>query len=489
MEWRQDALGIYFAHMKNDQSGERPKDPRHVYSNPLKPEICVLLSLGIFLLCFPFQKDQNFLFSGSKQYDRYTKILHSFLSNDPDVIQELQRRGLKPEDLGSHSARKGAATFASSGSTACPPQAAINLRGGWSMPGVQSTYIRYEAAGDQFTGRTLAGLPIDRPEFAILPPHFAHDQQTAIRDCFPGAPASMSRVLEFSLAAVVHHRLFLQKTLPPAHRLFRTPLFSQPLLLEQLSADVKCGSALPDDSLRPTGVPPYVALLSSVTGVGKEVKEMRAELVGEVVSGMSDLLEEKAVGAGTVTRHGLAEYMTEVWESSPLYKSLSAFLAQHDSSASSASSALSSTSSAHPQVTTAHMWGGRFHLVPQDFSLPDGSALLAWQQYLCGDPARGYPPIRVIPPEDMPSSNLRKRLSDFKFLMRTLEEHVKAADRWIDRPTIAHANEMFYIGASALQLSFSDESSNKRSSQTKWLTLVKHLRSSKKRRVNDEHAD
>jgi hypothetical protein len=216
---------------------------------------------------------------------------------------------------------------------------------------------------------------------------------------------------------------------------------------------------------------------------------MRAELVGEVVSGMSDLLEEKAVGAGTVTRHGLAEYMTEVWESSPLYKSLSAFLAQHDSSASSASSALSSTSSAHPQVTTAHIWGGRFHLVPQDFSLPDGSALLAWQQYLCGDPARGYPPIRVIPPEDMPSSNLRKRLSDFKFLMRTLEEHVKAADRWIDRPTIAHANEMFYIGASALQLSFSDESSNKRSSQTKWLTLVKHLRSSKKRRVNDEHAD
>ena len=75
MEWRQDALGIYFAHMKNDQSGERPKDPRHVYSTPLKPEICVLLSLGIFLLCFPFQKDQNFLFSGSKQYDRQVSLL------------------------------------------------------------------------------------------------------------------------------------------------------------------------------------------------------------------------------------------------------------------------------------------------------------------------------------------------------------------------------------------------------------------------------
>ena len=30
MEWKNDALGIYFAHMKNDQLGERPRDPRNV---------------------------------------------------------------------------------------------------------------------------------------------------------------------------------------------------------------------------------------------------------------------------------------------------------------------------------------------------------------------------------------------------------------------------------------------------------------------------
>jgi hypothetical protein len=32
--------------MKNDQSGERPRDPRHIYANPLMPEVCPILSLG-----------------------------------------------------------------------------------------------------------------------------------------------------------------------------------------------------------------------------------------------------------------------------------------------------------------------------------------------------------------------------------------------------------------------------------------------------------
>ncbi|KAG6952832.1 hypothetical protein JG688_00013103 [Phytophthora aleatoria] len=46
LEWRDDALCVYFAHMKNDQRGARPRDPRHVYANPLSPEICPILALG-----------------------------------------------------------------------------------------------------------------------------------------------------------------------------------------------------------------------------------------------------------------------------------------------------------------------------------------------------------------------------------------------------------------------------------------------------------
>lgn len=420
------------------------------------------------------------------QYDRYTKTFNALLSDDPEVVAELQRRGLKPDDLGSHSARKGATTFASSGSTACPPQAAINLRGGWSMPGVQSTYVRYEAAGDQFCGRTLAGLPNDRPEFAILPPHFEHNQEANLAECFPGAPASLFRVLEFALASVVFHRQYLRDILPAKHRLFQTPLFTRPVVLEELAADVICGIASAEDSMRPTGVPPYIALLDSLETVREEVKSVRANLVGDVVSGVAQILEERAIGAATVTRHGLSEMLTDVFQSSPLYESLSSFLKLQNGSANTNSSSSSSNGHSRRPITP-YAWGGRFHLVPQDFSLPDGSALLAWQHYLCGDESHGYPPLKVVPPDDMPNKNLRKRLSDFKFLMRFFEERVKAGDRWIDNPSVAQANAMFAVAAASLDLNGTDtESSNKRSSQAKWLTLVKHLRVNKKRRANEE---
>jgi len=48
MEWGEDALKVYFAHMKNDQRGTRPRDPRHIYANPLMPEVCPILALGAY---------------------------------------------------------------------------------------------------------------------------------------------------------------------------------------------------------------------------------------------------------------------------------------------------------------------------------------------------------------------------------------------------------------------------------------------------------
>jgi hypothetical protein len=46
IEWTEDALAIYFAHMKNDQCGERPRNSRYVYANPLMPEVYHVLCLG-----------------------------------------------------------------------------------------------------------------------------------------------------------------------------------------------------------------------------------------------------------------------------------------------------------------------------------------------------------------------------------------------------------------------------------------------------------
>ncbi len=84
----------------------------------------------------------------------------------------MRALGIDPNDIGVHSIRKGAATYACSGSTSGPSIAAVCNRAGWTMGKVKDTYIRYEAAQDQFVGRIVAGLNINSRSFAVSPPFF-----------------------------------------------------------------------------------------------------------------------------------------------------------------------------------------------------------------------------------------------------------------------------------------------------------------------------
>ncbi|KAJ0399556.1 hypothetical protein ATCC90586_002932 [Pythium insidiosum] len=98
MEWRGDALRVYFAYMKNDQMGERPRDPRHIYANPLRPAVCPILALGIYWAAFPFDKTSSQLFPGSAQYDRFRKQLSSLLPQAP-LKGLLARLGVNAQDV------------------------------------------------------------------------------------------------------------------------------------------------------------------------------------------------------------------------------------------------------------------------------------------------------------------------------------------------------------------------------------------------------
>ena len=139
---------------------------------------------------------------------------------------ELDHRAIDPQSLGTHSMRKGASTYGASGSTACPPSAALQLRAGWTLPGVQGSYLRYEAAGDMYVGRTVSDLPIDKPEFAVLPPNFEGADAQAIKEAlrlvFPTLLKSLNRIGEFAMASLVYHREFLLENLPKSHPLLET---------------------------------------------------------------------------------------------------------------------------------------------------------------------------------------------------------------------------------------------------------------------------
>jgi hypothetical protein len=165
MDWQGDALCIYFSHMKNDQTADRPRDPRHIYANPLVPEICPILSIALYWLCFDFDENNNKLFPGKDQYDRFRKILKRS-TNLNEIATELEYRGMRDADIGTHSFRKGASTYCSSVTTAVPASAAVHLRAGWTLGGVQDTYHRYEGAGDMHVGRT--DYPLQRHQWSLL---------------------------------------------------------------------------------------------------------------------------------------------------------------------------------------------------------------------------------------------------------------------------------------------------------------------------------
>jgi hypothetical protein len=243
MEWIEDALGYYFSVMKNDQVGDRPKDPKHVYANPLKPLLCHITALGLYLLSFPMVAGQVELFPGSKQEQRFSRFMRFFLQM-PAVVEHPRTQGLKPEDVGTHSLRKGSATYVCGGSTACPSLVAVQLRVGWALPGVTGTYLRYEAAGDQFVGRTVAMLPVGSPDFALLPPHFPVGDPvvvTTVASCFPNLAPSMVKAAEMGLASVIFHWPALDAVLCANHVARSSPIFKIPGLLQELSGKIISG--------------------------------------------------------------------------------------------------------------------------------------------------------------------------------------------------------------------------------------------------------
>ena len=171
--WRADAFGISFSHVKNDPAGSRNWHPRHIYTNPDNYHVYCVTAVTEYLLCFPqlFQDGNGMLFpAGPKQEERFGAILLRVLEKHKDELLEL---GYEPNDIGVHSIRKGAGTYASSGTTAAPSSVSVNNRGGWTLGGVRDVYMLYERAGDQYVGRILSGtMNVLSAKFGASAPDF-----------------------------------------------------------------------------------------------------------------------------------------------------------------------------------------------------------------------------------------------------------------------------------------------------------------------------
>ncbi|KUF87541.1 cysteine desulfurase [Phytophthora nicotianae] len=419
ISWYEDSLTITFAHMKNDQDGSRPRDPRHVYSNPIMPEVCPVLGLAIYFAVLGFSPDGK-LFAGENQYSRFLKVLKEILNRDVMNVT-LAEVSMSANSFGTHSARKGAATYVSGCSTSGPSAAAICLRAGWTLPGVQDKYIRYEAAGDMVVGRFVAGLPFDSPNFAVLPPFFdiqsgqndesvvlRHRVKEAMNSIFPGVPSNLSSVCQFCLASLLYHRSFLLKTLPSTHLLFATPVFSSSneSQLQWLRQRVVCRNVKENDIISSSGIPPHVGLMVELAHYKSEMVKMREDL-----SHAFEAALKRHINGSVKTMEALEAAFSSVLARSSLV--------QHNLHL--VQSALDNTNAtcidqSNGVRSELILWDGTFHRVAKDFVLPSGTVRVVWQQW-CG----GQPPLRLLTKHDMSSRLKKVRLSELRRVMLLIE--------------------------------------------------------------------
>ena len=115
--------------------------------------------------------------------------------------------GLKKEDIGAHSIRKGAATHHCNGGTCAPLSGSISLRLSWTT-GVKDRYIQYNPAADAYCGRILSLLDQISINFSTLPPHpikpIDFEQTLLAYPCTQNVD-TLERVRQFSLASLLHH--------------------------------------------------------------------------------------------------------------------------------------------------------------------------------------------------------------------------------------------------------------------------------------------
>ena len=335
VSWKEDALIISFAQQKNDQIGKK-KDPRHIHANPLNPAVCPVLALGSYWLTFDFEnRTDDLLFPGDKQSNRFGKAL-SKIFNDKEHENVLRLLGVKNMDFGTHSIRKGSATYVSSGSTACPSGAAICLRAGWSLPGVQDAYIRCEAAGDQFVGRASSGLPVLNENFAVLPPRFADIDESLMQSLtkvLRGMPDQLLNVGIYALASLVYHSEFLIRFVPSHCVFFSNVLFTEQGLLNDLKMKLRGDSQEDSTDLMPTGIPPHVALLDGyrilrerqdeiINVVNHDLPQVIERSKNDTIDKMIQEIEERALKNNTISNHGLSQAINRQLNQNDVLKKL-----------------------------------------------------------------------------------------------------------------------------------------------------------------------
>ena len=509
--WSDDCLLVYFAHMKNDQTGERKRDPRHIYGNPHDPVVCPLVAISTYLsTCNVTGTKDTCIFPGPSQYKRFSKYLAKILmEHEREIENEF---GVEIKHLGVHSFRKGAATYVSSGSTCAPPQVATNLRAGWTMGGIQDTYLKYEGAGDQYVGRVVAGLPVCSAKFAVLPPQFVDCQVSVIdemvKSCFSGMPSTLNSVCRFLTASLIFHFNELKTNVSPKNPLLLAPFVASSHFYtlrkfvtvlypwEEKNIDVQVitgneesepivgtGSLEPtiEEAVPPnqcatirkaTGIPAHVMLMADMQRVINSQQSVLIQLKNVI----SEELDKREVGHTTFQVQKQVHNMITNFESR-IIKKFDEFSNTKNQDSTGKQDGI--YQQGDPGGSRLFHWGDKFRRVPQNFTFPTKMTLKsAWIRYFLPNKETNVGPLRYLTGADLTKvKNGRKTLCDYRTVMQFMVDEAKKRNIYIHYPTEKQVNSIYsLVCGSVISLNKS-----KRCESFSWQSHVRYVRQQKKK--------
>ena len=406
LRWEDDHLKVFFPRHKLDQAGLTSRDPRHIYANPYDPVVCPIQALSSYLMCYPgvLSSRSGKLFPGTLQKKRFGKNL---MANLKRYYHEYQAMGSSPEDLGTHSVRKGAATYCCTGVHPGPPIVSVCLRAGWTLGRVKERYLKYESGGDQLVGRSLTGINPQSAEFSTSPVYFhsLDDGQKELLEklklhCFPLMTEIFSHTATMLLASFIHHETWL-KGLAQGNSLFlNNPFFSFCHLFPNRKDRVihTCPWEAHSQE-RPvyTGIPLHCSILNKLM----EVHQMQKDLPESIRRHLKDELDSRQFAGDGIAglKHDIKNNFDMI--ESKIAKTLNEFRVRgnirddEDSTwkideSLDAPARLSETPRKLKEFGVwAHYWGGKIRKVPEDYSLPKSSPLLTmWLAWHLPDVSR-----------------------------------------------------------------------------------------------------
>lgn len=511
-----DAIGVKFSQQKCDKSGEELASHfRRIYSG--KGVVSVGVALALYLMTTPsLGDDGKALFPGTagSQKKRFSASLDKLLERE-DMKAFLVSYGLTPQSFGSHSFRKGAATFATSGCTCGPSLVSVCIRAGWAVGGVLDRYIKFDARGDAFLGRVLAGFDLSSADFGAATPHFkAPVDKDLLHAIFPilNQHPKFTAIATHALACFVCAEERIKELLPgdseAARKIFKTRLYREPgdlkTLKEAVSVEIEEGVLI-------TGVPEFTHMLTMLLKVVKQMEDLPARLCVD----LGQVMEDKGAAAGNVTEARVKQLLDE--QQVRILAGVKGIV-----------------SSSHPVVAEAqvpavldagnmykgYMWAKknekqqRFHLLPHGHKLDAEKtcAMRVWERWWCrfaDQSSAGYflPPIRRLLREDFSDVNQGKRFGEWKCVLEELEAEVKRRDGTLHAemetafckvPTAVSDNQIqrSWLLCKALvveMLGRGRKNVPKRTSQTSFSTVVWHRmgghHKAKRRRTGDVDSD